>query len=286
MSDLAPPAWMEWLRLVAVLAVGAGALWAGAAAVRRSQRCVRGAGAAGVSMAVVGLVLTPTPMQDRFGVFLAPLGSERVLLCVAGLVLLGIGLQMELPSIRRPYLTTLVALDFLVILSYTFGPVYWCYLGQQTRVNFPDADGNVQQSAGSTCAPASGAMLLARYGIRISEGALAQMSCTSPVLGTFEHGLASAVVSVAHRHGRQAHMGRIGYDRALTMRRPFVAFINSPIVGGHTVLAERLDAKDASLVDPITGHRLRMSRKEFEAQWDGGAVWIDGPPSFSSSSSS
>ena len=71
-----------------------------------------------------------------------------------------------------------------------------------------------------------------------------------------------------------AQTGRLNYDAAMALRRPFVAYLRIPDVGGHAIYVERLTPTDALVVDPRIGEPQALPRSEFESLWDGRAVWL------------
>ena len=78
------------------------------------------------------------------------------------------------------------------------------------------------------------------YVSRLKEAELAN---TTPLQGTAPYALARAVDRAARRHGMRGCIGRVDYSQAVRLRRPFVAFMNRPGVGGHALCVLKVDAR-------------------------------------------
>src|SRR5436309_3280997 len=100
--------------------------------------------------------------------------------------------------------------------------------------------GASRRSARVRSAPAAAAMLLQRWGIRISEGEMAELANTTPVLGSDPYSLGRAVDRVVRTRRLRGHAGRFEYSRAVRLACPFVALVNRPGIGGHAVLVVRM----------------------------------------------
>src|SRR5512147_1707937 len=81
----------------------------------------------------------------------------------------------------RSILMAATSLVILLLVGLSAGSLGWHYFGLRLRANYPDASGALQQTPGMTCAPAAAAMLLHRFGIRASEGELAERANTTPI---------------------------------------------------------------------------------------------------------
>jgi ABC-type bacteriocin/lantibiotic exporter with double-glycine peptidase domain len=139
----------------------------------------------------------------------------------------------------------------------------------------PDGNGALQQTTGITCGPAAAAMLLHRAGIRISEGALAELASTSPLQGTAPFALARAVDRVARCRGMRGRVRRVEYEEAFRLARPFVAFVHRPGVGGHAVCVRSVGPHRVATLDPLSGTRDMIPRDQFVTQWDPVIVWVE-----------
>ncbi len=139
---------------------------------------------------------------------------------------------------------------------------------QYTRV--PDlgervVDGVVLQTSGVSCAAASAANLLRQHGLSTSEREMAAL------LGTTSLGTSGAQII----HG----LGRAGFSCARVdaaagdPAAPAILFVDAPGAGreAHAVLATRLDAAGATLLDPLAG-RVDVSRRTLGTFWHGNGV--------------
>ncbi len=139
---------------------------------------------------------------------------------------------------------------------------------QYTRV--PDlgervVDGVVLQTSGVSCAAASAANLLRQHGLPASEREMAAL------LGTTNLGTSGAQLI----HGlRGVGFACTRVDAASgDPATPAILFVDAPGSGreSHAVLAARLDAAGATLLDPLSG-RVELSRRALTAIWHGSGL--------------
>jgi hypothetical protein len=267
--------WWEWTRFLATLLACVAAARLGWAAWKRSPKVgTLAAVAAGVVGAVAASAHYP-PVRTYVGALVSQVGGEGVIACLCLFVLLGVAWASGGRRANRPLLIMAAVLGFAVVSALAAAPLAWRYLGQRQRANYPDANGVVQQSTGMTCAPAAAAMLLHYQGIRCSEGTLAELAGTNPLIGTDEFLLARALGGVAVERGIRAMARRIDYAQAVKLARPFVAYIRRPGVGGHAILVLTVGPVGVEAIDPLTGSPESSDRTTFEAEWGGVAVWIE-----------
>jgi hypothetical protein len=214
------------------------------------------------------------PLRDIAGAWISVPGGEGVLACFGALTLLGVARSERKPDSNRLISMAATALIWLLLVALSSGSLGWHYFGQRLCANYPDASGALQQTTGITCAPAAASMLLYRAGVRISEGELAELANTTLLQGTAPYALARAVDRVARVHGMRGSIQRIDYARAMRLARPFVAFVNEPGIGGHTLCVLRADPRQVRTIDPLSGSPETIPRKEFVAEWDPVIIWI------------
>jgi hypothetical protein len=244
---------------------------------RRSHRFSRAAFALGLLMPVgfIALALaTAWPEGDAaVGRLVHRLGGASSLCCYAALYLFGLLWQLPKRSLSSNFLAAMSLLVGVLLLVENGGPLAWRFSETPMWRNAPDELGHLTQTTGYTCAPASGTMLLHRYGIPASEGELAYLGGSS-LFGTDAQGMEDALSYLGRTRGLTARSGRLDYDAARALRRPFVAYLRIP-EGGHAVFVERLTPEYVELIDPRFGEPQIMPRPEFAGYWDGRAVWLD-----------
>jgi hypothetical protein len=273
-----PLAWQEWFALWMILLCGVLCWRLGAWSSRRSARARNSVAPAAATVAVAAAAAHYPPFRDIVGPWLRVPGGEGALACFGALVLVGIVWDDPNRRSSRPVLIAATTLVLMLLIGLSSGSLGWHYLGRRLRANYPDASGALQQTTGMTCAPAAASMLLHHAGIRISEGALAELANTTPIQGTAPYALARAVDHVARRHGLRARIQRVDYPRALRLQHPFVAFVKRPGVGGHALCVLMVEPARLRVIVPLSGTRDTIDRDEFLAEWDPTIFWIE-PPS-------
>jgi ABC-type bacteriocin/lantibiotic exporter with double-glycine peptidase domain len=139
-----------------------------------------------------------------------------------------------------------------------------------------DDDGVLAQRTGATCAPASGAMLLYRYGISVSEGAIAYRAGTS-AFGTDEYELADGIQSMLGGTAGRAEATHETAEEVIAGGAPCIVYIDTPL-GCHAVLLEAVVNGQLDLVDPLGGVRETISSEEFATVFRGVVIRIGGLP--------
>jgi Peptidase C39 family len=270
------PVWWEWLTAAVTLAAGVTCLRAGTWAGRHSVWVRNLVVVVGAAVAVGAAAGHYPPLREVVGPWLSVPGGEASFACFGAQMLLGVARVDRKGRARRPLLTAATLLVFLLLAVLTSGALVWHYFGQRLRANYPDASGALQQTTGITCAPAAASMLLYRYGIRISEGELAELANTNLLQGTSPYALGRAVDRVARRHRMRGRVRRVDYARAMRLRRSFVAFVKEPGLGGHALCVLAVEGARVLALDPLSGAPETLSRAEFAAGWDRVIVWVEG----------
>lgn len=172
-----------------------------------------------------------------------------------------------------------MAVTFLLAVVTVFAsiPLYWHYLAQNAIANVPDEDGLLVQSTHVTCAPASGAMLLHAYGIKASEGLVAERAGTD-MRGTDQYMLMSALNSIVGEHGMKAMTGFVDLEEAAKLGRPFVACIDLPKLGLHDVVVNAVKSDGVLISDPMYGMKELIPTADFLKMWRHNIVWLSEPP--------
>lgn len=233
---------------------------------------------------VVGRRLGGTPGRRRTAVagaasavpLLAPLCRDwsRVPLLLAALLLLALVRGAPERTSRAASLHGLVALVGLLLAGDLLGCAWWA-LRPRLWANLPGPDGLLTQSTSVTCGPAAGAMLLARVGVRASEGLVAQQANCSPLSGTDFADLRRGLDSLARSHGLRARRAGLDWPARAALGRPFVIAVRLPRLGWHAVLVESVDGGRALVADPLTGSRALATQAELSLGRDQVAVWLE-----------
>lgn len=203
-------------------------------------------------------------------------GGVTILMGLLALFLVSVALAAPKRSIRPSILALVLAVAAGVVVLEGASPLIWRSGFGTMWSNLPDQRGAMQQSNGMTCAAASGAMLLARYGVERSEGELAYVVGTS-LFGTDQYELARGLGRLGAGEGRTAFLT---FNDAVALGRPFIAYIWTDI-GRHAVLVELIGDAGVLAIDPRFGGEKEYSRGEFEAVWTGIAIWLDATPAMS-----
>ncbi len=245
----------------------------GGLTVRRWPRWAKvGAGLACAFLAVLPLAGLAGARGARVSEVASFLGGVTILEGLLAVFLVSVALGAPKRSIRASILVFVLVVAGGVVMAEGASPLLWRYGHETMWANRPDGLGRVRQSTGTTCAAASGAMLLDRYGIEASEGDVAYAAGTS-FFGTDQFELAQGLGSLASAEGRAAFAT---YDECVALGRPFIAYIRTDF-GRHAILVDEIDAQGVVAVDPQFGGVTNYTRSEFERVWSGIAVWVDRP---------
>jgi hypothetical protein len=145
-----------------------------------------------------------------------------------------------------------------------------------TMANAANAAGLVQQTTGTTCVAASGAMLLDRAGLRATEGQVARAARVSHATGADLWALARGLNRWPALSGRRAVCSPLSYDRLMRLGRPVVVgFWLERIQLYHAVLVEQATPDRVIYADPLGARQRTMSRAELTANWMPLGVWLD-----------
>ncbi len=129
-----------------------------------------------------------------------------------------------------------------------------------------DADGVCFQSTDFTCAPAAAVTALRRLGFDATEGEIAVLSRSSPVVGTLPGCLQTAL---QQRYGPAGLRCRYRYfdsldqleDAGLTL-----AVVRDSFLVDHCVAVLAVSDKLVTVADPVMG-KVRIPRERFEKLW-------------------
>ena len=267
------PLCSEWLRALFMPVAGILMIALGMRMSGLTERIRNGLSVGIVFLTIVAMATHYQPLRPIFGSATERLGGEAAVIGFLLLMLVGIARA----RMRTAMLNIGICLAFTIISISAFFPLYWHYLNRKPFSNYSDKSGNIQQTTGFTCAPAAASMLLSRYGIRVSEGMLAERAGTNPIFGTNEYSLIHALESATSIRALKASAEHLSYQQACALSRPFVAYILIPSIGGHAVLVDSLNSDKALISDPLTGSSDHISINEFRQEWQGTAIWMSEP---------
>lgn len=253
--------------------LGALAFWSG----RRSYRWPRWVQAVLVASAIGivagGVAAIVKLLPDHVNAFVSRIGGGTVLLSWVALFLIGVVWSAPKRSQSPIFLGCVVFLTGCLLVIEGSGPLWWRYDAHDLWRNFPDAQGQLQQSSGTTCSPTAAAMLLHCYGIRASEGEMAYLAGTS-LLGSDGPQMARALDRKIESQGWRAFSRHMTYDECVRRGEPFLAHVQGATLG-HAVLVKRITPDGVEIIDPVEGKSGTMTRADFENVWDGTVVGIE-----------
>jgi hypothetical protein len=259
----------EWLSAIVSLTAGLLFLRMGMAIASFSGRSRKLFAFLCVYIVIFALLIHFTLYFSSVGQILSLIGGEEILAVYAGLILIGIAWSSGRGNDLRYHLIFAGSLLFLFLGIYVFAPIAWRFTGAQLYKNYPDRHGMIQQSTGITCAPASAAMLLYCYGVKISEGEMAERAGTNLLTGTNKYLLARAMDMAGGQKHIRADAEHLTYNSAYSLQRPFITYIFRRDIGGHAILVMKMKVDDVSTIDPRAGSVDHLNREQFEHEWSG-----------------
>lgn len=272
------PLWQDIALLAVPLAVASlvGAL---GIILRRLPRWLGVSVACAAAIAFVGPLATAAGWAPTWlGEVVAALGGVTTVEAFVAAHLLCIVWAAPKRSLSSPFLSVLIAAVLFIVVIDNMAALRWRLRHANPRdalwTNRCDADGILAQHTGTTCAPASAAMLLHRYGMSVSEGAMAYRAGTS-LFGTDEYELADGIQSVIGTRGGSAAATHETAEEVTAGELPCIVYIDTPF-GCHAVLLDDVSDGQLEIADPLGGLRKRISSEEFARVFRGVVVRIGG----------
>ncbi len=186
-----------------------------------------------------------------------------------GMFLVGAGSWVARHSmLKRDAL--LISGGLMVVLMFAAG---WGLVADHRLRGTVRENGVCLQTSNYSCAPASAAALLHRYGVPATELEMAQLCLTRTFgisAGTSESGLARGLRRKLEDRG-EVRVARLPLDR---VPLPALVAIKVPPGIGHSVLVTELTPDTVRFMDPRAGHTA-LPRERFEADWSGSAIWVE-----------
>jgi Peptidase C39 family len=223
-------------------------------------------------VAVGGMTLAHL-IPREVGFWVSRIGGATVLLAWVAQFLLGMVWDTKGRSFSATFLVLIAVVAGCLIAVESSGRLWFRYRETELWDRYPDNDGFLQQSSGASCSPTAAAMLLHRYGIRVSEGEMAYLAGTS-LFGTDAPAIARALRMKLENQGMQVVARHMNYDECARLGKPFIAHVAGSS-SGHALLVERAAPDHVQIVDPAEGKRIWMLRAEFEKIWDGTVIYLE-----------
>jgi len=224
---------------------------------------------AGIALGLSSLSRVLPANVERIGF---QLGGMTTLLCWVATFLLGVVWGVPGRSLSSGFLIALAGIAVVLVSIESSGRLWWRFAAPTTWKRTVNGEGLLQQSSSVTCSPTAAVMLLNLAGIPASEGEMAYLSGTS-VLGTDAPGMSLALEEKAAANGWRVQAGPTTYDQWLGRSEPFIAHVKGRYLG-HAVTVFRVFPEGVILLDPATGQASEVSRRDFEENWDGMAIWL------------
>jgi hypothetical protein len=265
-----PNPWIETIVVAALALVG---LLAGIGISRRGK--LAGVGACFcVVMVVLALAagwLIPVSMDTPI-VFALICGRVRFALLAFIVPLALAAARPYLPyKIERQGVIILIALAIYVFAVF---PFMGAAMANGVLKDLPvlyDSDGVCLQNTSYTCGPAAAATALRRFGLDVSEGQIAILSRSCPVIGTSDYDLTRAIGQVVSGRSVKSDYSRWHELPKLTDHQVLLAMLRQGYWSNHCVLVVKMTDNAVVFADPAEG-LITLSKKRFLDVWTGRGI--------------
>ena len=129
-----------------------------------------------------------------------------------------------------------------------------------------DKNGVCRQTTDYTCGPAAAVTALRKLGLTASEGELAVLSYSSPVIGTLPACLSAALQDRYSAQGLICRYRRFDSIAQLKNAGITLALVREAFLMDHCLAVLEVSDDAVTVADPVTGTRL-MPYKQFEKIW-------------------
>lgn len=129
-----------------------------------------------------------------------------------------------------------------------------------------DSSGVCFQTTDYTCGPAAAVTALAKLGLSASEGEIAILSHTSPIIGTIPDCLSRALQNRYGPEGLQCRYRSFNSVDQLKDNPVTLAVVKDRFLLDHCVAVLKVSDYTVVLADPVFG-KVSMSREQFEKVW-------------------
>lgn len=170
--------------------------------------------------------------------------------------------------VRRMFIRILVevGLGFVLLVAGNLLVASFRFDHSDKMENFPDGNGLLLQSTDYTCGAAGAAMLLHLFGVKASEGEMAQLCGTTAVTGTDEFCVRRGLRKKLRDQGRDVVIEELDYDELLRTPMPYMAVVSFGYLLDHWVLVTSFDEGRFVVKDPLGGEKT-FTEKEFLGRW-------------------
>ena len=134
-----------------------------------------------------------------------------------------------------------------------------------------DSNGVCMQSTSYTCGPAAAATALRRFGLDVSEGQIAVLSRSCPVIGTSDYDLTRAIGQVVSGRPVKSFYGRWHELPGLTEHQVLLVMLRQGYWSNHCVLIVKMMDNAVVFADPAEG-LITLSKKRFLDLWTGRGI--------------
>jgi hypothetical protein len=161
---------------------------------------------------------------------------------------------------------------------YAFGvfPFLGAVMAGQKLAAIPasfDSNGVCFQSTSFTCGPAAAATALHRLGVDVSEGQMAILSRSCPVIGTSDYDLMQAVSKAVSSKPIECTYGRWTELPKLSGQEVLLVILQQGLWMNHCVAVLKTTDKAVVFADPAEGI-ITLSQKHFQQLWTGRGILL------------
>jgi hypothetical protein len=134
-----------------------------------------------------------------------------------------------------------------------------------------DSNGVCLQNTPYTCGPAAAATALRHFGLDVSEGQIAVLSRSCPLIGTSDYDLTRAIGQVVSGRPVKSFYGRWHELPGLTEHQVLLAMLRQGYWSNHCVLIVKMTDNAVVFADPAEG-LITLSKKRFLDLWTGRGI--------------
>jgi predicted double-glycine peptidase len=195
--------------------------------------------------------------------------AGRVRFIVLALAIM-MGFSTLLVRLPRRWEKAVVCLFMAAFLSrFSMTPFVWPALFKNRLANLTtmvDVNGVCLQTTKYTCGPAAAVTALQKLGLSGSEGEIAVLSHTSPLVGTLPACLSKALEARYADEGLRCQYRRFHSVSDLDESGVTLAVVRDALLSDHCVTVLRVSDETITVADPVTGTHS-MPCGQFEAVW-------------------
>ena len=243
------------------------------AAGRWADRLSRSAYFALIGVAV-GIVVIAWPVHLFLDVTLGPwlyrVGGEASPAMWAGLFLLGVVCTLPNRTLRTRFVVIVVGLMGIILFLQGGGRLLWRFGLADAWQNTADTQGNLQQSTGISCGPASAVMFLHHHGVAVSEEVRIARD------GRHRHEPARPRRGDERKLGRPVRVERTDFDTQRQRGTDFIAAVKLPHVRSHAIYVAAADGEHAFVVDPLEGRAQTCAARDVRGMVGAGRGGVRG----------